>query len=155
MNTEFEASQEINNSSGYAPRLTHQYKSPVFLFDGVCNLCNGAVDFIIRYEKSPEIIFSSLQSVEAQNLLKSLGMDLSKMDTSYVFANNVLLQKSEGALYLAKYLKKPWSFLSVFSIFPTKFLNFFYDFISKNRYQFFGKKESCRLPTASEKERFL
>jgi predicted DCC family thiol-disulfide oxidoreductase YuxK len=148
---------EIDNiQDTHQPSLiTHHSKSPIFLFDGVCNLCNGAVDFIISHEKSPEILFASLQSNEAQDLLKSLGMDLSKMDTSYVFANNVLLQKSEGAIYLAKYLKKPWSFLSAFSIFPTKFLNFFYDFISKNRYRFFGKKESCKVPTASEKERFL
>jgi predicted DCC family thiol-disulfide oxidoreductase YuxK len=135
--------------------ITHHSSSPIFLFDGVCNFCNGAVDFIIQHEKAPEILFASLQSEEAQNILNSLGMDLSKMDTSYVFVNNILLQKSEGALYLAKYLKKPWSFLSILKIFPTKFLNIFYDFISKNRYRFFGKKESCRLPTASEKERFL
>lgn len=158
MKSEFENAKETQKSplkTHHSSLLHHHSKSPIFLFDGVCNLCNGAVDFIISHEKSPEILFASLQSAEAQDLLKSLSMDLTKMDTSYVFANNILLQKAEGAIYLAKYLKKPWSFLSVFNIFPTKFLNIIYDFISKNRYQFFGKKESCRLPTASEKERFL
>lgn len=151
MKLKFEASQKNHSSS----LITRHSNRPILLFDGVCNLCNGAVDFIFRHEKSPEILFASLQSEKAQALLTSLGMDLVKMDTLYVFVNDNLLQKSEAALYLAKYLKIPWSFFIVFSIFPKKFLNFFYDYISINRYRFFGKKESCRLPTAFETERFL
>ncbi len=133
-----------------------EYKNnPIFLFDGYCNLCNGAVDFILKHEKSPDIIFGSIQSPPAQILLKSYGINVEKLETSYVIYKGNLFEKSEGSLQLAPFLKKPWSYLSVFQIFPISFLNIIYDFVSKNRYRFFGKKETCRIATVSEKDRFL
>jgi predicted DCC family thiol-disulfide oxidoreductase YuxK len=128
---------------------------PIFLFDGVCNLCNGAVDFIIRHEKTSDILFASLQSDEGLEILKKFNKSQSLLDSSYIFVNHKLLEKSEAALFIAKNLKRPWSFVGFLAIFPTKFLNFFYDIIANNRYRLFGKKESCRIPTASEKARFL
>jgi predicted DCC family thiol-disulfide oxidoreductase YuxK len=130
-------------------------KKTIFLFDGHCNLCNGAVDFILKNEKSAEIIFGSIQSESAQKLLKSFGVNIEKLETSYVIHKGKLFEKAEGSLQLALFLKKPWSYVKGFQILPTSFLNIFYDFISKNRYRFFGKKETCRLPTSSERDRFL
>lgn len=136
--------------------LNFEHKEkPIFLFDGHCNLCNGAVDFILKHEKTSEIIFGSIQSVSAQMLLKSFGVNVEKLETSYVIYKGKLFEKAEGSLQLAQFLKKPWSYLGVFKILPISVLNIFYDFISKNRYRFFGKKETCRIPTASEKDRFL
>ncbi|MES2795922.1 MAG: DCC1-like thiol-disulfide oxidoreductase family protein [Bacteroidota bacterium] len=136
--------------------LTSQYPNkPILLFDGVCNLCNGAVDFVIRHEKSSEIRFASIQSEASQSILKALGKDSSEMNTLYVVVNNSILEKSEAILFLSKFLKKPWSFVQIFKFLPTSFLNIIYDFISKNRYRFFGKRESCRLPDQSILDRFL
>lgn len=134
---------------------TQNQKRPILLFDGVCNLCNGAVDFIIRHEKSSEIRFASIQSEAAQSILKALSKDFTKMNTLYVLVNDSILEKSEAVLFIAKFLKKPWSFVQIFKFLPISFLNLIYEYISKNRYSFFGKRETCRLPDQSILDRFL
>jgi predicted DCC family thiol-disulfide oxidoreductase YuxK len=128
---------------------------PIVLFDGVCNLCNFVVDFIISHEKGLNFKFASLQSDFAKEILKGKNIDYSKLETVYVYADGHLLEKNKAVYYILKHLQRPWSLLSVFKIFPTFIQVFAYDFIAKNRYRFFGKKETCRVPTALEKDRFL
>ncbi len=132
-----------------------QQNGPIFLFDGHCNLCNGAVDFIMKHEKSTEIMFGSLQSAAAEKLLKKFGKSTYYLASSYFITNGILYEKAVGSLQIAKYLKKPWSLLNYLNILPIGVLNFFYDFIANNRYRFFGKKETCRIPTFEERSRFL
>lgn len=133
-------------------KLNHR---PIFLFDGYCNLCNGAVDFILKNEKSAEILFCSLQSEAAQKLLKKFEIDASQLHSSYFILKGELFEKATGSIKIASFLKKPWSILGFFGFLPIGFLNLGYDFIAKNRYRFFGKKETCRIATQSEKSRFL
>lgn len=130
-------------------------QKPIFLFDGYCNLCNGAVDFILKNEKSSEILFCSLQSEAANVLLKKFNIDSKDLQTSYFIIQGNLYEKAAGSIIIAEFLKRPWSYLSVFGFLPIGFLNLIYNFIAKNRYRFFGKKETCRIPTESEKNRFL
>lgn len=130
-------------------------QQPIFMFDGYCNLCNGAVDFILKNEKAPEIIFCSLQSEVAKKLLEKFEIDSSQLHSSYFILNGKLFEKAAGSIKIASFLKKPWSILGVLVFLPIGFLNIGYDFIAKNRYRFFGKKETCRIATQSEKSRFL
>lgn len=128
---------------------------PILLFDGVCNLCNWAVDFVLRNEKSQEFLFASIQSETGYELLKQFGEENVILKTVYVITNGKLLKKGEAILFVASYLKKPYNFLKFAKIFPATILNWFYDLIAKNRYHLFGKRDSCRLPTEAEKNRFI
>jgi predicted DCC family thiol-disulfide oxidoreductase YuxK len=129
--------------------------SPILLFDGVCTLCNGAVDFVMKHEKEPVFYFASLQSDFGKSLLTKFNIDANELNTLYVFSNGKLFNKSAAVILVVKTLKSPWNYLKLFSFFPEVILDFFYDIVSKYRYKIFGKKEFCRIPTLIEKERFL
>lgn len=123
----------------------------VVLFDGVCNLCNGFVNFIIDHDKENKFKFASLQSDFARNLIDDEFLDLS----SVVFYDGVrFYKKSEAVLEIAK--KLPiirW--VAFFSIIPKFIRDGIYTFIAKNRYRVFGKTDSCRMPTPELKAKFL
>ena len=132
-----------------------EYNHPILLFDGVCNLCNWAVDFILKHEKSTEIKFSSLQSAFSEDALSKFGKKSTDLETVFIITNGKLLSQAEVVIFIGNYLKKPWAFISFLKIFPISFLNIFYRFFAKNRYHFFGKKKSCRITTEAEKARFI
>lgn len=129
--------------------------NPILLFDGACNLCNGAVDFILKHESSPQLYFASIQSAEGQEILNKFNRNSGNLNTLYVLFENQLFERSEAVIILTKFLKKPWRFLGIFKYLPKAILNFGYDFIAKYRYYFFGKKDSCRIPTPEEWGRFI
>ncbi|MEZ0391940.1 MAG: thiol-disulfide oxidoreductase DCC family protein [Pseudobdellovibrionaceae bacterium] len=125
----------------------------VLFFDGICGLCNGFVDFVIANEKRKEIQFSPLQSEFAKrHLPKELTEDLS---TLVFLKNGKILTKSDAVLAVCAMLGVPWKFVIWLQVFPKPFRDLCYDFIAQTRYQIFGKRETCRLPTAEEKSRFL
>jgi predicted DCC family thiol-disulfide oxidoreductase YuxK len=142
--------QEFLQSKG----LTVPHK-PIFFFDGFCNLCSGVVNFIMKHEKQPEILFCSLQSNFAKELFGFLQKNITETDTSYVLAQGKLYEKSAGPMYLAAFLRYPWAAIKIFRIVPLSIRNWMYSFVAKRRYVLFGKKTSCRIPTAAEKVRFL
>ena len=127
----------------------------VILFDGVCNLCNGAVQFIIKRDKTSKFLFASLQSDFGQSQLQKFGLDPSELHSIIALDNGKFFERSDAALTIASGLAQPWPMLGVFRILPRFFRDWIYDLISKNRYKMFGKRESCMIPTPELKERFV
>lgn len=129
--------------------------SPILIFDGVCNFCNSSVNFLLRHDTHGVFRFAANQSETGKEILTAQGVDTERVDSVYVFADGRLLQKSEAALYIASRLPYPWRLLGVLRIVPAGLRDWLYDFVASNRYKWFGKRESCRLPTAAERERFV
>jgi hypothetical protein len=127
----------------------------LILFDGVCNFCNAAINFMIDHDPEKYFKFASLQSEIGQAILRKFNKNTEEFDSVILLKDNQLYLKSAAALEIAKHLSGVWKYLSFFSILPKPFLNFFYDIIAKNRYKIFGKSESCRIPTPGRQERFL
>lgn len=130
-------------------------KYEIVLFDGVCNFCNASINFVIDHDPNKHFRFAALQSEIGQGILREFNKNTEDFDSVILLKNNQLYQKSEAALEITKHLSGFWKYLSFFSILPTFFLNFFYDVIAQNRYRIFGKADSCRIPTAELRERFL
>ena len=127
----------------------------LILFDGVCNFCNSSINFIIDHDPYNHFKFAPLQSEIGQEILRKFNKNTEDFDSIILLKNNILYQKSDAALEITKHLSGSWKYLSVFKILPTFFLNFFYDIVAKNRYRIFGRSDSCRMPTAELRERFL
>ena len=127
----------------------------VVLFDGVCNLCNGAVQFIIRRDPSSQCRFASLQSDYGQSQLLKFGLDPTKLHSIIVLENERIYERSDAALKIASRLAGPWPLLKFFGILPRFLRDGVYDVIAKNRYKMFGRKDSCMIPTPDLRERFV
>lgn len=133
--------------------MKNEYK--IILFDGVCNLCNGAVDFFIRHDKNNAFRFAALQSEIGIELQKKFGIDPDKIESFILIDGNKYYKKSTAALKTAPYLGFPLNLLYPLIIIPPFIRNFVYDVIAKYRYKWFGKKSTCRIPTPEEKAKFL
>lgn len=127
----------------------------IILFDGVCNLCNGAVTFIIKRDKKDVFKFAALQSEIGRELTSKFNIDTSKVDSIILIDGEKHYEKSSAALRIAKYLSGAYPLLFGFMVVPKFIRNAVYDSIAKNRYKWFGKKESCMIPTAELKSKFL
>ena len=125
----------------------------VLFFDGVCGLCNGFVDFVMRFDSQSKIKFSPLQSHYAKSKLPSELTD--HLSTLVVLKDSQIWTQSEAVFTIAEQLGGGFKLLLIFKLLPKAFNNKIYDLISKSRYQIFGKKDSCRLPTVAEKARFI
>ena len=126
---------------------------PVIFFDGVCGLCNGFVDFVISQDKKKIFLFSPLQSDYAVN---HLPPQYTKDLTSVVLMiNGEILSKTNAVLRVMEELGGAWKLLALSRHLPLSFRNRMYDMVASNRYRIFGKKETCRLPTEDERQRFL
>lgn len=125
----------------------------IIFFDGVCNLCNGAVNFVI--ERDPNSLFklAPLQSDIAVNYLDEDR--ISSLDSIVLYENGKIYEKSTAALRIAKKLNGAWFLLYAFIIIPPFIRNFIYDIIAKHRYKWFGKSDTCRMPSQNIKDRFL
>ena len=126
----------------------------IVLFYRVCNLCNRSVDFIIRNEKSDKLQFASLQSDVGKSIVNKSGLD-EIPDSVMLFVDGELLVRSDAALAISTYLKRPYVYGIIFKYVPKILRDSVYNLIAKNRYRWFGKKETCRVPSADERERFL
>jgi len=127
----------------------------IILFDGVCNFCNFWVNFVIKRDTKDIFRFAALQSETAKELTSSFSIDASKLDTFVLIEGEKFFTKSTAALMICKKLNGPIKILLLFSILPKIFRDFIYDLGAKNRYKFFGKKESCRIPTEADRLKFL
>jgi predicted DCC family thiol-disulfide oxidoreductase YuxK len=128
---------------------------PIVLFDGVCNLCHASVNFILDRDPAGQFRFASLQSPTGQDLLRRLNLPTDKLSTVVLVEGDRWHTKSSAALRIAWRLKAPWPLLAVFLLVPWPLRNLVYDLIARNRYRWFGKNETCRLPTPSVRQRFL
>ena len=132
-----------------------QHKQLV-LFDGVCNLCDASVQYIIKHDKDNAFLFTALQSEVGQQIIKEFNIDTNKIDSIILYSNEYgISYKSTAALKIASKLGFPRNLLSVFLIIPTIIRNWVYDYIAKNRYKWYGKKEECMIPTPDLKSKFL
>ena len=127
----------------------------IVLFDGLCNFCNSSVQFIIRKEKKPEIKFASLQSETGKKLLEEYQVSTKDISSIVFIKDGKAYQKTSAALRICLGLKGLYSALAFFLIFPPFTRNWLYNFIAKNRYKWWGKKESCEIPTPQLRSRFL
>ena len=128
---------------------------PIVLLDGVCNVCNSTVIFLIKRDKNKIVRFAHLQSETARSLLEKYQLDGNGVDSIVYIENNRVYIKSTAVLRILRYLKMPYPLLYAFIIIPTFIRNAAYDFIAKNRYRWFGKHDNCIVPSDELKERFL
>ncbi|GAF63123.1 hypothetical protein BTS2_0014 [Bacillus sp. TS-2] len=135
-------------------KLKEKEVGGIILFDGVCNVCNTFVDFILKKDTDEFYYFASLQSEKGQQLLETYQIN-KELDTVVVIENHQVYLFSDSIIKIAEKLSKPWSYLRFIIIFPRPIRNFFYRVFAKRRYKLFGQKSSCRLPTKEEKRRFL
>ncbi len=127
----------------------------IILFDGLCNLCNSSVQFIIKRDSKNRFKFSSLQSSFGSKKLQAFGLSSKDLYSIILVNEGTYLQKSDAALEIAKNLQQPWPLFYAFKIIPRFFRDWIYDLIAKNRYSWFGKKDSCMIPTQELKSRFI
>jgi predicted DCC family thiol-disulfide oxidoreductase YuxK len=128
----------------------------IILFDGVCNLCNDSVLKVIKNDTNNNFIFASLQSTSGQEIIKHLKINTNKIDSIILYESGVSYDlKSTAALKIMNHFSGLWKLTYLFWIFPEPFRNFIYDYIARNRYKWFGKKESCMIPTPELKTKFL
>jgi len=130
-------------------------KNSIILFDGICNLCNNAVQFIISHDPDEKFLFASLQSKAGQQLLKQFNLPLENFNSFLLLQESKVYDKSTGALKVAAQIKGAWKFLYIFIIIPKSIRDAVYNWIAKNRYNWFGKKDSCMVPTPELMRRFL
>lgn len=127
------------------------------LFDGVCNFCNGAVNFIIDRDPRGKIAFASLQSAAAQELMRKHGVAVPEgdLDTFLLIDNGRIYDRSTAALRVAGKLQSPLAVFWIFLVVPRFVRDFFYRAFAKRRYKWFGKTDECRVPTPEIRERFV
>ncbi|WP_377889007.1 thiol-disulfide oxidoreductase DCC family protein [Alkalihalobacillus sp. R86527] len=129
-------------------------KSNIILFDGVCNLCNGFVQFMLKHDKQQVFKFASIQSTAGNQLLNDLQVH-HLPDSIVVIVDDQVLVKSKAVLYICKELGGVFNLLRIVAILPVFIRDYLYDQIAKRRYILFGKKESCMLPNPKHKKRFI
>jgi len=135
--------------------MTNLENKFIILFDGVCNLCNNSIQFIIKRDKKQRFLFASLQSDAAQDILLQFQLKNSDFDSIIFIENGEIYQKSTAILKISTYLSGLWKLNYGFIIIPKFIRDAIYSFIAKNRYKWFGKKDVCMIPTKELKIRFL
>lgn len=133
--------------------LSHQ--NPILLFDGVCNLCDGFVQFAIKRDKASVFRFAPLQSETGRTLIRHFNLNEDVLNTVILIENGTIHIKSAVALRMARRIGGAWTLAYPFIILPKFIRDNLYDFIAKNRYRWFGQKDACMIPTPEVRERFL
>ncbi len=133
-----------------------QYDNLVF-FDGVCNLCNSTVQWIIAHDPQSRFRFVALQSDLAQSILQQYGIQLrpQELNTLLLLQNKRIFSQSTAVLRICKHLSGMWKLAYGLLIVPAVIRNFFYSIVARNRYRWFGKEEACWIPTPALRRRFL
>jgi predicted DCC family thiol-disulfide oxidoreductase YuxK len=126
----------------------------LLLFDGVCNLCNRVVDFVILRDKDKKIRFAALQSKPGKELADKFKISLRNNDTVVYISGGKAFVRSSAVLHIMKDIGGGWKILYGFIIIPSFVRDFFYDLIAKRRYLFFGKRDNCMVPSEETRERF-
>jgi predicted DCC family thiol-disulfide oxidoreductase YuxK len=129
--------------------------NPIILFDGVCNLCNRSIQVIIKNDRKKFFRFASLQGKLGQEVLKKYQLQTDQLHSFILLEGDHIYTKSTGALRIFRELGGGWKLLYGFMIIPRFIRDAVYNFVSRNRYKWYGKREECMLPTPELKERFL
>ncbi len=135
--------------------MSHAPSRPLILFDGVCNLCNGAVNFIIDRDPSAKLAFAPLQSPTGKMMLTRFGLADDALGSIVLIENDKCYRRSTAALRIARYLRGLWPILYAFTMIPRPLRDLIYDWIARNRYRWFGRRDACRLPAPGIADRFV
>ena len=135
--------------------ITATAEHPILLFDGVCNLCHGFVQFLLLRDPKGQFRYASLQSDIAQQLLEHYQFSNEKLDTVVMIENGKIYSHSDVGLRIVRRMNGLWPLLSVFMVIPRFIRDPIYNWIAANRYRWFGKKDQCMMPQPEWKERFL
>ena len=128
----------------------------IILFDGICNLCEASVQFVIKYDKKDVFRFVALQSELGKEIIKHIGLENKNIDSVILYEPGIAYNyKSAAALEISKNLGGFFHLGTLFKLIPNGLRNLLYDYVAKNRYQWYGKKESCLIPTLELKSKFL
>ena len=130
------------------------------LYDGVCGLCNAAVQFLLPRDGRQIFDYASLQSKTGQAWLARFGKNAGALDTVVVITDYrgsvpALRTKADAALFVVRSLGQPWRSLALLGVLPNRILNAAYDFVARHRYRVFGRYDVCLLPRAEQKNRFI
>jgi predicted DCC family thiol-disulfide oxidoreductase YuxK len=128
--------------------------APVVLFDGVCKLCNGSVNFILRRDRKGRLKLAPLQSDYGRQVIASHAMKSNSRDSILLQEGARLSEKSTAIIRISKYLDGLWPLCMILLIIPRFIRDFVYDIVAKNRYHWFGKYDTCRLPNPEYEDRF-
>jgi predicted DCC family thiol-disulfide oxidoreductase YuxK len=128
---------------------------PILLFDGVCNLCHGTVQFLIEHDPEGRLRFASLQSPVGKQLLADVGLDAAYQDSVVLIDGDDCYRKSDAALRAARYLDTPLSLGSHLEFVPRFLRDGVYDLVAETRYDVFGKRDRCLIPSPDLEDRFL
>ena len=128
----------------------------IILFDGVCNLCNSSVQFVIKRDVNDVFQFAALQSETGKRLLTERNIDTQEVDSIILIEPNIAYYtKSTAALEIGKHLKGVKAISSILLWLPEALRNIVYDFIARNRYKWYGKKDNCMIPSEEIKSKFI
>ena len=127
----------------------------LIFFDGICNMCNSSVQFIIKYDTKNQFVFASLQGETSKNILEKLQIENKKLTSIILLENDDFYNKSTAVLKIASELKTPINFIAIFLIVPKFIRDSIYDIVKENRYKWFGKKTQCSIPSPELRKRFL
>ena len=130
-------------------------QQPVILFDGECNLCTSSVQFVIERDPGAYFRFASLQSPAGKRLLAQQGLSGQQIDSVALIDGPSCFTKSDAALRIARQLSGWWPLLGLLAIVPRPLRDWGYDIVAANRYRWFGKQNSCMVPTPELRNRFL
>jgi predicted DCC family thiol-disulfide oxidoreductase YuxK len=134
---------------------TRETDQPVILFDGVCNLCNGAVQFVIEHDPDGQFRFAPLQSAAGREWCRSCGLDPDQHESVVLVADGTCYTKSDAAIEIARRLESPYGLLSLLTVVPRPLRDFGYDLVAASRYRVFGRRDACMVPTDDVRDRFL
>ena len=121
-------------------------ESRIVVFDGICNLCSSTVDFIIARDSGNVFTFVPMQSPRGRQLLEERGLSIDRVDTFLLIGNDGTLVRSDAAIAIAAELRRPWNYLTVLRYVPRPIRDRVYCFVARNRYRWFGKRATCKLP---------
>ncbi len=125
------------------------------LFDGVCNVCNAAVQFILRHDRRGIFSFAPIQSELGQKIFRAQNLDPTNLQTFLVVSDGRVLLRSDAALEVARQFGGVWRLTGVFRIIPRAARDWLYSLVARNRYRLFGQREACMIPTPEVRKRFL
>ncbi len=128
---------------------------PILFFDGVCNLCNGSIQFILKHDHRGDLRFASLQSEAAQEFLPTFGIDPEELKSVVLYEGGQVYTQSNAVLRTLILMGGPWAWLATLGIVPRELRDIVYGVISEHRYTWFGQREACMLPKPEWESRFL
>jgi len=131
------------------------FNQQIIIFDGICDFCNGSVNFIIKRDHKNVFVFTPMQSKAAEELLEQHQFEDFGFDTFVLIKDDVCFYRTDAALEIIQDLSGYWYLLKVFKLLPRVFRDFFYKLLARHRYQLFGKKPQCMIPTPALKSKFL